>query len=91
VSTTAAGVSGTCEFGIELGENSFEYELHILVNSAHRRTVNGDALSLEFHKGARANPSHRNCVNLTAPEGLQGLAHAVSVLHVAVFDFFDLS
>src|SRR5208337_1574448 len=89
MSASAAGVSGTGEAGVELRHGSFQNELNILSHTTQCHMKYPDALGMQFHQSPHPYASNRNRVNLAPAQRLQGLAHTMSVVQIAVFDLFN--
>jgi hypothetical protein len=83
-------MAGAGVLGGKLREHPFMHQVQVVTDGSLQGTIDAHPLRLEFHQRAEADATNHDTVHLSAPQGLEGLTHAMSMMEVAVGDFLYL-
>jgi hypothetical protein len=83
-------MAGAGVFGREFRHHAFAHQVQIFLDGSLQRSEHSHSLGLKFHQGTQADATNDYAVHLAAAQGQQRLTHAVSVVQVAIGNFFDL-
>ncbi len=87
---TAMTMASTSVLVGKLGQHPFVHKFQVVANGSLQGSKYAHPLRLKFHQRAEANATDHDAVYLSSPQGLQRLAHAMSMMKVAIGDFLHL-